>query len=145
MDPGPPMSCFGGTLKHLTKSALFLGILGALAFATPGCGGSDTNTSGTGGAGAGGGGNAGAAGSTTGGTGGGTGGTMSTGGTGGAGGGSSDNGAQASAFVNAGGKVKSANYQMVFTLGQSTQNQGRTASANYRMQGGIIGATGASK
>lgn len=131
-------------MSYLSKSALFFGVLGALAFAAPGCGGGEASSSSTGGSG--GGGNAGAAGSTTGGTGGGTGGTtMSTGGTGGSGGGSSDNGAQASAFVNAGGKAKSASYQMVFTLGQSTQNQGRTSSANYTMQGGIIGATGAFK
>lgn len=130
-------------MKFLTKSAFFFGILGALALATPGCGGSDTNTSGKGGGGNGGS-SAGAAGSTTGGTGG-AGGTITTGGTGGAGGGSSDNGAQASAFVNAGGKAKSQNYQMVFTLGQATPNQARISSANFRLQGGIIGATGAFK
>lgn len=131
-------------MKYLTNSAFFFGVLGALSLATPGCGGSDTNTSGKGGGGNGGS-TAGAAGSTTGGAGGGTGGTMTTGGTGGAGGGSSDNGAQASAFVNAGGKAKSQNYQMVFTLGQATPNQARISSANFRLQGGIIGATGSFK
>lgn len=71
----------------------------------------------------------------------------STGGSGGStgGGAPTDNGAQASDFVNAGGTAKSANYKMVFTLGQSTQNQGRTKSASYSLQGGIIGATGSLK
>lgn len=132
-------------MKSLTKSILALAVLGALAFATPGCGGGDTNTSGTGGTGNSGGGGNGGTGGSTGGTGGSTGGTGgSTGGTGGAGG-SADPGAQGSAFVNAGGKAKSANYQMVFTLGQSTPTQSRVSSASYKMQGGIIGATGSFK
>jgi hypothetical protein len=31
---------------------------------------------------------------------------------------------------------------MVFTFGQPTQNQGKTTSPGYRMQGGLIGANG---
>lgn len=76
----------------------------------------------------------------TGGTGGGTGGTGATGG-----GGPSDPGAQATALVSAGGTAKSANFKMVFTLGQATPNQGRTKSTSYVMQGGLIGATGSLK
>ena len=45
-------------------------------------------------------------------------------------------------LVSAGEVSKSASYKMVFTLGQPTQNQGKTTSAGYRMQGGLIGANG---
>jgi hypothetical protein len=31
---------------------------------------------------------------------------------------------------------------MIFTLGQPTQNQSRTTSPSYQMQGGLIGANG---
>jgi len=44
--------------------------------------------------------------------------------------------------VNGGDIVRSASYRMVFTLGQPTQNQSTTTSPGYRMQGGLIGATG---
>jgi hypothetical protein len=64
------------------------------------------------------------------------------GGTGGAGGSPPPNGPPGVALVNAGNRVSSANYSMVFTLGQSTQNQGATTSRSYRMQGGLIGANG---
>jgi len=45
-------------------------------------------------------------------------------------------------FVNAGGVMQSPGYKMVYTLGQPTQNQGKTTSPSYRMQGGVIGANG---
>lgn len=128
-----------------------LGTIAAAALSVQGCGGTDTNSSsgGSGGSTGGTGGSTGGTGGTmnTGGT---TGGTTNTGGTTGGGGSTggsapTDLGAQATEFVNAGGTAKSANYKMVFTLGQSTQNQGRTKSASYALQGGIIGATGSFK
>lgn len=84
----------------------------------------------------------------SGGTGTGTGGTGTTtsgsGGTGGTGGGpvAGGHGPPASQLVNGGDVVKSPGYKMVFTLGQPTQNQTKTTSPGYRMQGGLIGATG---
>lgn len=44
--------------------------------------------------------------------------------------------------VNGGTVASSANYRMVFTLGQPTQNQGVYMSKNFRIQGGLIGASG---
>ncbi|WP_437561785.1 hypothetical protein [Sorangium sp. So ce542] len=44
--------------------------------------------------------------------------------------------------VSAGEVVSSPSYRMVFTLGQPTQNQGKTTSPSYRMQGGLVGANG---
>ncbi len=139
-------------MAHRTKLVVVLGAIALSALAAPGCGGgTDTSGSTSAGASGGTGGTGGATGGTggaTGGTGGATGGTGgSTGGTGGAGGStaSDDFGAQGSAFVNAGGQAKSANYRMVFTLGQSTVNQGPTSSANYRLHGGLVGATGSYK
>ncbi|XXX80387.1 hypothetical protein WMF30_16610 [Sorangium sp. So ce134] len=38
--------------------------------------------------------------------------------------------------------MSSPSYRMVFTLGQPTQNQGKTTSPGYRMQGGLVGANG---
>lgn len=80
----------------------------------------------------------------TGGTGGSTGGNGGTGGTGatGAGGTAPTGGPAAVDIVNAGTQASSANYRLVFTFGQSTQNQGKTTSPNYRIQGGLIGAQG---
>jgi len=46
------------------------------------------------------------------------------------------------ALVSAGEYVTSQNYKLVFTMGQSTQNQTKMNSRNYRLQGGLIGATG---
>jgi hypothetical protein len=45
-------------------------------------------------------------------------------------------------LVSAGDYVTSQNYKLVFTMGQSTQNQSKMTSRNYRLQGGLIGATG---
>jgi hypothetical protein len=42
--------------------------------------------------------------------------------------------------VSAGETAKSPSYRMVFTLGQPTQNQGKSTSKSYRMQGGLIGS-----
>ncbi|AGP35631.1 hypothetical protein BE04_20680 [Sorangium cellulosum] len=53
-----------------------------------------------------------------------------------------DRGVAASDVVSAGEVVRSPSYRMVFTLGQPTQNQGKTASPSYRMQGGLVGANG---
>lgn len=53
-----------------------------------------------------------------------------------------DHGPQSSQLVNGGDVVKSPGYKMVFTLGQPTQNQSKTTSPSYRMQGGLIGANG---
>ncbi len=136
-------------MVHRSKLVVILAVMAFAALAAPGCGGGGTSGSnGGGGSGVTGGGGTGGTGGATGGTGGVTGGTGgATGGTGGVtggtgGGGPTDLGAQATAFVNAGGQAKSANYKMVFTLGQSTQNQGTGTSASYRLHGGIIGATG---
>jgi hypothetical protein len=45
-------------------------------------------------------------------------------------------------LVNVGERMSSANYQMVFTLGQPSQLQSTHNSANYRLQGGLVGANG---
>ena len=47
-----------------------------------------------------------------------------------------------SAFVSAGGRVKSPKYVMDFVLGQSTQNQDQSTSVSYRARGGFIGGNG---
>jgi hypothetical protein len=74
---------------------------------------------------------------------GGAGGEGGNGGQGGSGGSQPPlNGPPGVGFVNAGNKASSQNYTMVFTLGQSTQNQGTTTSPSYRMQGGLVGANG---
>lgn len=64
------------------------------------------------------------------------------GGDGGSGGGGAAQQTGATETVTAGEVARSARYRMVFTLGQSTQNQGATRSQKYRMQGGLIGANG---
>jgi hypothetical protein len=51
-------------------------------------------------------------------------------------------GRSVSQTVNGGTKASSANFSMVFTLGQPTTNQGVYNSANFRLQGGLIGANG---
>ncbi|MEM6996498.1 MAG: hypothetical protein AAF721_38695 [Myxococcota bacterium] len=47
-----------------------------------------------------------------------------------------------SQLVGAGQRMSSAAYDLVLTLGQPTQTQSTHASANYRLQGGLIGANG---
>jgi hypothetical protein len=65
-------------------------------------------------------------------------------GAGGAGGGTAagPNGPPATQLVSAGDVCTSPGYKMIFTLGQPTQNQSRTTSPSYQMQGGLIGANG---
>lgn len=69
------------------------------------------------------------------------------GGNGGAGGSmqQAEHGPPATAFVGAGARTKSGNYVMDYTLGQSTQNQGRSQSPSYALQGGLVGANGSLK
>jgi hypothetical protein len=107
--------------------------LGLVAFASPGCSG-DANTTSTSTAGD----------SSSSGSGaGGNGGNGGSGGAGGEGGGTaSHTGKSAVDFVSGGDVSKSANYKMVHTLGQPTQNQGKSNSSNYRLQGGLSGANG---
>jgi len=74
---------------------------------------------------------------------GGGGGQGGEGGQGGQGGGTvAISGAPGSAFVNAGDTVKSNNYKLVFTLGQSSPVQSSIKSPSYTLNGGLIGATG---
>lgn len=116
---------------------LRIALLGAAVVATAvtlGCGGQDTNTSSTRGTGS----------SSSGAGGAGGGGEGGAGGQGGQGG-VADHGSPATETVTAGDVSKSANYKMVFTFGQPTQNQGKTTSPSYGMQGGLIGATGSAK
>lgn len=55
------------------------------------------------------------------------------------------NGPGAVEVVNAGTVSKSPGYQMVFTLGQSSQAQGTMKGQSHRLQGGLIGANGSLK
>lgn len=74
--------------------------------------------------------------------GGGTGGMGGAGGSGGSGGGASSHGPAATSLVNAGEVSQSPKYKLVWTLGQSTQNQSKSTSPGYRLQGGLSGANG---
>ena len=51
-------------------------------------------------------------------------------------------GKSVSQTVNGGTVASSDNFRMVFTLGQPTANQGTYKSANFRLQGGLVGANG---
>jgi len=116
-------------VQQHAPAVLGLLALAALASTAIGCGGDPEtpNTTTTSGPGGGGGGGAGGGG----------------GGDGGAGGSSSaDNGPPSSETVSAGEVSKSPKYKMVYTLGQPTQNQGKSSSPAHRLQGGVIGATG---
>ena len=65
------------------------------------------------------------------------------GGEGGMGGGVNPSpGAPGNAFVSSGNRASSTNYSVVHTTGQSTINQSLMTSPSYRLQGGLIGATG---
>ena len=100
---------------------------------SPGCScGGDDSTAGTTTTGAGG----------EGGEGGGTTSSSSAGGAGGEGGAAVAASPPATETVSAGDVASSPGYRMVFTFGQPTQNQGKTTSPAYRMQGGVIGANG---
>lgn len=48
----------------------------------------------------------------------------------------------ASEAVSAGDSAASSNYKVVYTFGQPTQNQDKSTSTNYRVQGGLVGANG---
>lgn len=118
-----------------------LGVLVIVAMASPGCGGgSEGDTTGsdsaTSSSGAGTGGQGGEGGAGQGGA----------GGAGGAGGETAErHGPSASDIVSAGDVSTSPKYKMVFTFGQSTQNQGKTTSPSYRLQGGLTGAIGSAQ
>src|SRR5262245_13354089 len=56
-----------------------------------------------------------------------------------------DKGHPATETVSAGDVTKSPNYIMISSFGQPTQNQGKTTSPSYGLQGGIVGATGSAK
>jgi hypothetical protein len=51
----------------------------------------------------------------------------------------------ASDLVNAGTVAKSPGYKVVYTLGQSSQDQGVDKSKGYRDNGGLVGAMNGSK
>ena len=48
----------------------------------------------------------------------------------------------AQSLVTSGEVSQSPGYKLVWTMGQSTQNQSKMSSAGYRLQGGLIGANG---
>lgn len=48
----------------------------------------------------------------------------------------------ATSVVSAGDRAASPSYSVVYTFGQPTQNQDKSTSPNYRVQGGLIGANG---
>lgn len=50
-------------------------------------------------------------------------------------------GAQATDFVSSGDTVRSGQYTLVFTIGQSTPSHRRTKSMKYTHQGGVVGTT----
>jgi hypothetical protein len=68
----------------------------------------------------------------------GTGGETGAGGSGGAGGAS--HGDTSGELVCAGDVVTSPNYHLVFSLGQSSQNQQTARSPSFRLEGGLVGA-----
>jgi hypothetical protein len=47
--------------------------------------------------------------------------------------------------VSAGTVSTNAKYRLVWTMGQSTINQGQSNSTSYRLQGGLIGANGSAQ
>ncbi len=73
---------------------------------------------------------------------GGAGGNGGAGGQGGQGGSMSSHGPGAQDLVSSGEVSKSPSYKLTWTMGQSTQNQGKSSSAGYRLQGGLVGANG---
>lgn len=69
--------------------------------------------------------------------------SSSSGGEGGSGGAMAiDYGHSGTEIVNGGQLMKSDKYSMVYTIGQSSPVQSTAKSDKYRMQGGIVGATG---
>ena len=119
--------------QTLRWTVLWLGSL--VAIASLGCGGGGETKASTG--------DVASSSSSSGGGVGGAGGGSGEGGAGGAGGGTmADNGHSSSETVSAGEVAKSPSYKMIFTFGQPTQNQEKTTSPGYRMQGGLVGANG---
>lgn len=65
------------------------------------------------------------------------------GGAGGEGGGPIETyGSGAKDLVSSGKVTTSTNYKLVWTMGQSTQNQSNMTTTKYRLQGGLVGANG---
>jgi len=112
---------------------VLLGLLVVLAAASPGCGGGG-DTAGTGGASSS---SADASSASSA-----SNASSSSSGMGGAGGAPTNYGPPATETVTAGEVCKSPSYKMVFTMGQPTQNQEKTTSTSYRLQGGLVGANG---
>ncbi len=108
-------------IKSRSSASCLAGALLLFAAVTPGCdsGGEDTTSNSTSGSSS----------------------SSGSGGAGGEGGGSLASGVQANEIVAGGDVVKSPNYKMVYTFGQPTQNQHKSNSSGYRIQGGLIGAT----
>lgn len=73
---------------------------------------------------------------------GGMGGSGGDGGSGGSGGAMMAHGPSATSLVNAGEVSTSPKFKLVWTLGQSSQNQSKMTSSGYRLQGGLSGANG---
>lgn len=74
---------------------------------------------------------------------GGSGGAGGAGGLGGEGGGIvGDHGPSAKDMVSAGQVSTSSKFRLVWTMGQSTQNQSKMTTTKYRLQGGLVGANG---
>lgn len=121
-------------MKNTRWIQMILGLIVVVAVSSPGCScGGDTDAGTTG--------PPGSSSSSSGGQGGAGG--QGGGGTGGQGGGmAADRGAPGMDFVSAGDTAKSPNYTLIFTFGQSTQNQQQTTSPNYQLRGGLVGATG---
>lgn len=121
----------------MLRGGLLASVLAAVLLLACSDGGSTSSSSGTsssqGGSGGGGG---------QGGTGGGSGGAGGQGGDGGQGGSMMSHGPAAQDIVSSGEVSKSPSYKLVWTLGQSTQNQSKMSSAGYRLQGGLVGANG---
>ncbi len=136
-------------MRTSTRFPWYLGVLLGLALVNPACstGGDETtphssgSTTSTTSSSSSGGGEGGAGGGTTSSTSTTTS-SSSGGGAGGAGGAPPVAGKPGTETVSAGQRSSSPGYTMVFTFGQPTQNQGKTTSPGYRMQGGLQGANG---
>jgi hypothetical protein len=118
-----------GNVRLQTVGPAMVGLAALVAMGSPGCGGGDADSS------------TGITATSSSGTG--AGGEGGQGGAGGQGGGTAESGKSATETVSAGESSTSPNYKMVFTFGQPTQNQGKTTSPSYRLQGGLSGANGA--
>lgn len=120
-------------MNHRLRFPAWLGAFVVIAMVSPGCScGGDSSTWGPPSGGGGSGGEGGGATSTT----------TSASSSGGGSGGAAPGGPPATETVSAGEVSSSSSYRMVYTLGQPTQNQGKTTSPGYRIQGGLAGANG---